>query len=96
MHWSRLVDAPIAAIILVASALSGKLATGETVAMLLWPTLLMTAALAFMLRVARAIGGDWALLPAAIICTAALHSAASLRPAISTTTTSSSRSLWPP
>lgn len=73
MHWSRLVDAPIAAIILVASALSGKLATGETVAMLLWTTLLMTAALAFMLRVARAIGGDWALLPAAIICTAALH-----------------------
>lgn len=73
MHWSRLVDAPIAAIILAVSAFSGKLATGETVAMLLWTTLLMTAALAFMLRIARAIGGDWALLPAAIICTAALH-----------------------
>jgi hypothetical protein len=73
MHWSRLVDAPIAAIILAVSAFSGKLATGETVAMLLWTTLLITAALACMLRVARAIGGDWALLPAAIICTAALH-----------------------
>ena len=31
MHWSRLVDAPIAAIILAVSAFSGKLATGETV-----------------------------------------------------------------
>ena len=73
MHWSRLVDAPIAAIVLAVSAFSGKLATGETAAMLLWTTLLMTAALACMLRMARAIGGDWALLPAAIICTAALH-----------------------
>lgn len=73
MHWSRLVDAPIAAIILVVSAFSGRLATGEAVAMLLWTTLLMTAALAFALRIARAVGGDWALLPAAIICTAALH-----------------------
>lgn len=73
MHWSRLVDAPIAAIIIAVSAFSGKLATGETAAMLLWTTLLMTAALACMLRMARAIGGDWALLPAAIICTAALH-----------------------
>jgi hypothetical protein len=73
MHWSRLVDAPIAAIVLAVSAFSVKLATGETAAMLLWTTLLMTAALACMLRMARAIGGDWALLPAAIICTAALH-----------------------
>lgn len=39
MHWSRLVDAPIAAIILVVSAFSGRLATGETAAMLLWTTL---------------------------------------------------------
>ena len=73
MHWSRLVDAPIAAIILVVSAFSGKLATGETAAMLAWTTLLMAAALAFTLRIARAVGGDWALLPAVIICTAALH-----------------------
>ena len=73
MHWSRLVDAPIAAIILVVSAFTGKLATGETAALLAWPTLLMAAALAFTLRIARAVGGDWALLPALIICTAALH-----------------------
>jgi hypothetical protein len=73
MHWSRLVDAPIAAIILVVSAITGKLATGETAALLAWPTLLMAAALAFMLRIARAVGGDWALLPALIICTASLY-----------------------
>ena len=73
MHWSRLVDAPIAAIILVVSALTGKLATGETVALFAWTTLLMAAALAFMLRIARAVGDDWALMPALIICTAALH-----------------------
>jgi hypothetical protein len=72
MHWSRLVDAPIAAIILVVSAITGKLATGETAALLVWPTLLMAAALAFMLRIARAVGGDWALLPALITCTTAL------------------------
>ena len=73
MHWSRLVDAPIAAIILVVSAFTGKLATGETVALFAWTTPLMAAALAFMLRIARAVGGEWALLPAFIICTAALH-----------------------
>lgn len=72
MHWSRLVDAPIAAIILVVSAFTGKLVTGETAALLAWPTLLMAAALAFMLRMARAVGGDLTLLPAFIICTAAL------------------------
>ena len=33
MHWSRLVDAPIAAIIFAVTALTGKLATGETFAL---------------------------------------------------------------
>ena len=96
MHWSRLVDAPIAAIILVVSAFTGKLATGETAALLAWTTLLMAAALAFTLRIVRAVGGDWALLPAFTICTAALYFGGPFCPAISTTTTSSSRSLWPP
>ena len=73
MHWSRLVDAPIAAIVLAVSAVSGKLATGEAAALMVWPTLLMAAALTFMLRIVRAVGDDWALLPALIICAAALH-----------------------
>ena len=33
----------------------------------------MAMALAFMLRMARAVGGDWALLPSLLICAAALH-----------------------
>lgn len=73
MHWSRLVDAPIAAIVVGVSALSGKPAVGEAAAMVVWPTLLMAMALAFMLRMARAVGGDWALLPSLLICAAALH-----------------------
>jgi hypothetical protein len=73
MHWSRLVDATIAAIILAVTALTGKLATGETFALLAWTTPLMAAALAFLLRIARAVGDDWAVVPAFIICAAALH-----------------------
>ena len=33
----------------------------------------MAAALAFLLRIARAVGDDWAVVPAFIICAAALH-----------------------
>jgi hypothetical protein len=73
MHWSRLVDAPIAAIILAVSSLTGSAALAETAALVAWPLVLMAAALAFMLRLARAVGGDWALLPALTIGGAALH-----------------------
>ena len=73
MHWSRLVDAPIAAIIVVVSALTGKPATGETVALFAWTTPLMAAALTFLLRIARSVYDEWAIMPAFIICTAALH-----------------------
>lgn len=73
MHWSRLVDAPVAAIILAASALGGSMAAGETMALVAWPLLLMAAALAFVLRIARAVGGEWTTLPALTIGGAALH-----------------------
>ena len=73
MHWSRLVDAPIAAIIVVVSALTGKPATSETVALFVWTTPLMAAALTFLLRIARSVYDEWAIMPAFIICTAALH-----------------------
>jgi len=73
MHWSRLVDAPIAALILVGTAITGSSTAGESFALLAWPTLLMSAALAFLLRIARAVGGSWALLPALTIGGAALH-----------------------
>ncbi len=46
MHWSRLVDAPIAAIVVVAEAITGSRTTGEVVARTLWPALMLVAALA--------------------------------------------------
>jgi hypothetical protein len=73
MHWSRLVDAAIAAVVLAVTALTGKPATGETFALFAWTTPLMAAALAFLLRIARTVGDDWAVMPAFIICAAALH-----------------------
>jgi hypothetical protein len=73
MHWSRLVDAPIAAIILAGTAITGSSTAGETFALLAWPTLLMAAALTFIVRIARAVGGSCALLPALTIGGAALH-----------------------
>jgi hypothetical protein len=47
----------MAAIILVVSAITGQLATGETAALVAWPTLLMAAELALILGIARALGG---------------------------------------
>ena len=47
MHWSRLVDAPIAAIILAASALTGSMAMAEAIAQVLWPALLFCLARVF-------------------------------------------------
>lgn len=73
MHWSRLIDAPIAGVILVVSALTGKPATGEAVALFVWTTPLMAAALTFLLRIARSVGDEWATMPGFIICAAALH-----------------------
>ena len=73
MHWSRLVDAPIAALVLAAAALTGSMAVGETVALVAWPLMLMALAMFFLLRLARAVGGDRAVLPVLAIGGAALH-----------------------
>ncbi|TGP51527.1 GtrA family protein [bacterium M00.F.Ca.ET.230.01.1.1] len=67
MHWSRLVDAPIAAIVLVASALTGSRPLGEDVAQVLWPALLLWSTLFFTARAARSFGGGSAVLPAILI-----------------------------
>src|SRR5690349_1130675 len=45
MHWSRLIDAPIAGLILMLRPLLGA-AAAEQAALVLWPTLLLAAALA--------------------------------------------------
>ena len=73
MHWSRLVDAPIAAIVLAASAVTGSMATGETVALVLWPAILFAAALYFLLRTVRSFAGGDAMLPALLIGATSLY-----------------------
>ncbi|ESX19728.1 polysaccharide biosynthesis protein GtrA [Mesorhizobium sp. LSJC264A00] len=73
MHWSRLVDAPLAAIILAASALTGSMAMAEAIAQVLWPSLLFCLAVFFTARAARSFAGVGAVLPAIVIGAAALH-----------------------
>lgn len=73
MHWSRLVDAPIVAIILAVSALTGDMGLAENVARVLWPALLFCLAVFFITRAARSFAGESAVLPAAVVGAAALH-----------------------
>lgn len=67
MHWSRLVDAPIAAIVLAIGAIAGSQVAGETAAMLIWPLGLYAAALFLLLRIARRLAGEEIVLPALVI-----------------------------
>ncbi|TIQ27260.1 MAG: GtrA family protein [Mesorhizobium sp.] len=67
MHWSRLVDTPIAAIILAASALTGSRPLAEEIAQVLWPALLFCSTLFFTIRAARAFGGRSAVLPSVVV-----------------------------
>jgi hypothetical protein len=73
MHWSRLVDAPLAAIILAISAITGSMATAETTARIAWPALMFGLTVFFTIRAARRFGGDSAALPALITSAAGLH-----------------------
>lgn len=73
MHWSRLVDAPIAALVLAGEALTGSRAAGESAALVIWPALLFFAALFAILRSARNLGRAEAILPATVVGSAALH-----------------------
>ncbi len=80
MHWSRLIDAPIAAIILLASALGASAPLAEAIALIVWPFLLMTAALFGLVRLARGIGGDAAVFPAFALGAGALYFVGIYRP----------------
>jgi hypothetical protein len=63
MHWSRLVDLPIAVLIRLAEFVVPT-ATAEKLAMYLWPTLVLIPALFAVRRIACRLGGDWAAFPA--------------------------------
>ncbi len=73
MHWSRLVDAPISAIILMVKTLGGSMAAAEKIALVAWPALLFAGSLYFLLRAARFFHGAEALLPTLLIGAASLH-----------------------
>lgn len=64
MHWSRLVDLPIAVLIVL---------FGEPAALVIWPAALFAAAMFFLLRAARNIGEEAVALPAAVIGGFALY-----------------------
>ena len=65
MHWSRLVDLPIATLILLLRPLGG--ATAETVATYIWPLGLLLALLWLNARLALAMVGREGLLPALVL-----------------------------
>jgi hypothetical protein len=73
MHWSRLVDTPIAAIIVATAALTGSVAIAETVARIAWPALMFGLTVFFTIRAARRFGGDAVALPALITSATALN-----------------------
>ncbi|MCA0013883.1 GtrA family protein [Mesorhizobium sp. B292B1B] len=73
MHWSRLLDAPLALGMLALSALTGSTALGEQVVQVLWPLLQFWLALFSIMRAARAFAGEHAVLPAAVVGGAALY-----------------------
>ncbi|MEX0345375.1 MAG: GtrA family protein [Rhizobiaceae bacterium] len=74
MHWSRIVDLPVAAIIVLVQAISGSTAHGEWAAGIVWPTMLLAVAILSVMRSARIVGGDQAMFPATLIGLMSLYS----------------------
>jgi len=73
MHWSRLVDVLLSALILVAKAFGAPTWLAESFAKVAWPTLMYWLTAFFVVRAARRLGGDAVGLPAMIITGAALY-----------------------
>jgi len=72
MHWSRLVDGPIALIIMTCEALGASAETAERAARIFWPTLLYGLTIFVLMRAARRFAGTNVAMPAVILSTAAL------------------------
>jgi len=73
MHWSRLVDLPIAILIGLLGLLPMPAQMAEWAAMVVWPFLLLVAALWFLIRAAIALGGEDAMMPAGILGVIAMY-----------------------
>ena len=72
MHWSRLVDAPLALIIMASDALGAGTATAERAARIVWPTLLYGLTIFVLMRASRRFAGANVAMPSVILSTAAL------------------------
>lgn len=73
MHWSRLVDAPVAAIILAGGWVTGETGMGETIALVAWPLMTYAACLFVLICAARRFAGAAAVLPALAIGGIGIH-----------------------
>lgn len=73
MHWSRLVDLPIAFLVWLGRLATGSQAAGEAFALTVWPMLLFFLILHAIVSAARVLAGEAALLPALVIGALALH-----------------------
>ncbi|MBX3575211.1 MAG: GtrA family protein [Mesorhizobium sp.] len=80
MHWSRLVDAPIAAIVRAAGWAAGSRELGEEVARVLWPSLLLGVGTFLLVRAARVSYGPEAAFPATVVGALALVSIGVFQP----------------
>ncbi|HEY6632518.1 MAG TPA: GtrA family protein [Rhizobiaceae bacterium] len=81
MHWSRLVDLPIALLIASAEMLTGDARLAEEIASVVWPVGLFGMSLYLILKAARTLGGEWGVLPAAVIGALALYFLGIFKPA---------------
>ncbi|TIX26188.1 MAG: GtrA family protein, partial [Mesorhizobium sp.] len=72
MHWSRLVDAPLALLVMVFDALGAGAATAERAARIIWPTTLYGLTIFVLMRASRRFAGADVAMPSLILSTAAL------------------------
>lgn len=80
MHWSRFVDAPIAALVLLGQTLGLSAPAAENVAATLWPTALLGVSVFLIMRIARLVDGEGTAFPAAVVGGLALMSLAIFLP----------------
>ncbi|MBN9072565.1 MAG: GtrA family protein [Rhizobiales bacterium] len=80
MHWSRFIDAPIALLVLIASAFGAGPALAEEIALTAWPFILMGLTLFALVRLARTLGRESVVFPAVVLGTGALYFLGIFRP----------------
>jgi hypothetical protein len=73
MHWSRLVDLPIVAVIALLHSAGLNMPWAEMAALVTWPLLLFIVSVYLIIRAAHALAGERAVLPAAAVGAGALH-----------------------